>query len=166
MKEGHEARGNPPSPDAPTIALQGATGQVPNRRAFLIAGATFAVGAWLGIEGGYAVAVARAGAKCAAPELPPTDDADLAEMRRLAVAAPIAELVEKRLVFVSCVAGEYNEDAIVWRGVARLCEVTLADHGLTDRRLFGRFLAQMIENGPRELVAPLRDLAPQLRGIK
>jgi len=143
---------------------------VPTRRAFLVAGATFVFGAAVGGACGYSAGVASvAPAKSADPadaELEPSGDLELDELRRLAVKAPIEELIEKRLVFLNCLSKDYPRDRILWIGVRRLGERVLTDSKVSGRRLFSHFLAQVIEQGEPTLTVSLMPLATDLRRIE
>lgn len=134
---------------------------VPTRRVFLLAGITFAVGTAAGGWSGYAI-----GAAAGDGELEPTGDADLDELRRLAVKAPIEELLAKRLVFLVNMSRHYRDDRILWRGFDRLVDVALHGGGVPDDRLFGRILAQTIELGDPDFRTPRLPLAPALRKVK
>ncbi|MBL8727224.1 MAG: hypothetical protein JNM25_02255, partial [Planctomycetes bacterium] len=134
---------------------------VPTRRVFLLAGITFAVGTAAGGWSGYAI-----GAAAGDGELEPTGDADLDELRRLAVKAPIEELLAKRLVFLNCLFEDYPRDRILWSGARRIAEALVAGREIPDRRLYARFLAQVIESNDPEFTAPLLPLAPALRKVK
>jgi len=141
---------------------------IPTRRAFLLAGGTFAVGLGLGSACGYAMGSGRGDAAdaSASPELVPSGDADLDELRRLAVKAPIEELVAKRFDFLSHLYKTYTEDEIAWQGVGRLAEAALSNTGFPDRRMFSHWLAQVIE-GSKSTVRQLNDKhVEQLRQVK
>jgi hypothetical protein len=135
---------------------------MPTRRAFLLAGATFTLGAVTGGACGYSIGAAAA-VPPAAEEIPPSGDVELDELRRLAVKAPIEELVERRLTFTNSVFKDYPTDELLWRGVGRLCDAVLAGHAMADRRLFARFLAQMIQQGDQRVTKPLLGRVDQLR---
>ena len=137
------------------------------RRAFLLAGGTFAVGAAVGGACGYSIgAKAEAVAPVADQELVPSGDVELDELRRLAVKATISELVEKRLYFANSLVDRYRDDRVLWSGVGRLCDALIANQQFPDRRLFSRFLAQMIANGPKDAVSGLAGRREELRMIK
>jgi len=99
---------------------------IPTRRAFLIAGGMFATGAMLGGACGYSIGAAVAPGpavepgKEPEPDLVPSGDVELDELRRLAVKAPIEELVERASRFLQMRVQSYKTDAILWRGVDRL----------------------------------------------
>lgn len=148
-----------PEPTAPTM---------PTRRAFLLAGATFTFGAAIGGACGYSAGAAQA-AGSAAPreeELTPSGDSDLDELRRLAVKAPIEELIERRLPFVNAVFADYPKDEILWRGVGRLCDVVLRDNSLPGRSSFSRALAQVIEKSEASGAKLLKDRIAELRAVR
>ncbi|MBM4062878.1 MAG: hypothetical protein FJ265_17555 [Planctomycetes bacterium] len=86
-------------------------------------------------------------------------------MRHLAVDAPIAELVQHRLIFLVRIGDSYRKDPVMWRGVARLCDTALADPSIPDRRIFGKLLAQIIVYGEPEFAQPLAHLVPELRRL-
>lgn len=141
---------------------------MPTRRAFLVAGATFSFGVAIGGACGYSVGAARAAAAAPAgePELESSGDADLDELRRLAVKAPIEELIERRLVFLSCVAKEYRRDAILWLGVERLAHTVQRDSQFPDRRISARLLAQTIELADPVFRTKYSELAKELRALR
>ncbi|MBX3462272.1 MAG: hypothetical protein KF830_03805 [Planctomycetes bacterium] len=149
-----------PKPQPPTL---------PTRRAFLLAGATFTLGAAVGGACGYSVGVTQASVGAGAEvdsDLTPTRDADLDELRRLAVKAPIQELIEKRLVFLNCLSKDYRNDEVLWRGVERLCRAVQTDASFPDRRISARLLAQVIELGDPPFSEVHSDAAKQLRAIR
>ncbi len=142
------------------------------QRVFLMAGVTFVVGSAAGGLFGYSAGAAAATSAVAAPaaappaELPSTGDADLDELRRLAVKAPIEELLEQRMVFLNCLFRDYPKDAVLWGGAKRIAEAILEGREIPDRRLYARFLAQVIEKNDPEFAGPLLPLAPRLRQVK
>jgi hypothetical protein len=161
-----------------------ASPSMPTRRAFLFAGGTFALGVSVGGACGYAVGVSAANAgesvghsaqpseqrptteQPAEADLKPSGDLELDEMRRLAVKAPIEELIEQRLIFVDSFLRNYSNDQILWRGLGRLCDAVLARADHPDRRRTAILLAQTIEFGSPGLKALLGDRARVLRGIR
>jgi hypothetical protein len=135
--------------DGPELADDGRR-SVPTRRAFLIAGGMFVVGAGTGGLCGHAAgrAAARASrpdAPAAAAEPEPSGDTNLDELRHLATEAPLARLIELRLQFLVAATRDYRKDRILWRGVDRLCEAVLTMPDFPERRLTARLLAQAIE---------------------
>ena len=138
---------------------------MPTRRAFLLAGSTFVCGLGIGGACGYAAGTARSGDDPVADDEPlqPSGDALLDELRRLAIQAPIAELIAKRLDFLNHLHATYRTDAIAWRGVERLGDAVLRGEPIPNRRIFARWLAQLLENAEPaiapfadRLIAPLR----------
>jgi len=143
---------------------------MPTRRAFLVAGATFTFGAALGGACGYSIGAASVPA-AAQPDpvdapLEPSGDADLDELRRLAVKASIEELVEKRLVFLSCVAKEYRGDVTLWRGVERLASRVRVEPQFPDRLITARLIAQTIELADPTFRREHADTALALRALR
>ncbi len=138
---------------------------VPTRRVFPRAGVTFVAGTAAGGWSGYAVGAATTPV-AADVALEPTGDEDLDELRRLAVKAPIEELIERRLVFLVCMTQDYGGDQTLWPGFDRLVDVALHGPEVPDRRLFARLLAQMIELGDPDFRTPRLPLAPLLRKVK
>lgn len=144
-----------------------AASRVSTRRAWLIAGTTFAVGAALGGPLGHRIATATAAAtERDEPDPLDTDDPELRELRRLAVEAPLAELVERRLIYVHLLTKSYWEDPILWRGLRRLIDAVLAGHEMEQRRMFARFVAQILEGTHNEHARALLPFAPELRAVK
>jgi hypothetical protein len=104
------------------------------------------------------------------PDLPAvitaTGDAQLDDLHRLAVLAPIEELLERHLDFCYLRDKQYREDAILWRGVARLAKAVLKDARMENRRILAKIVAAEIELGgdpPPEL--GLRHYLPALKWI-
>ncbi|MBL9075880.1 MAG: hypothetical protein JNL08_00165 [Planctomycetes bacterium] len=148
-----------PEPTAPTM---------PTRRAFLLAGATFTFGAAIGGACGYSAGAAQA-AGSAAPreeELTPSGDSDLDELRRLAVKAPIEELIERRLVFLRSVGALYRRDDTLWRGVVRLSEAVRSRDGFPDRLIIARLIAQNIEQADADFARRFEALGREMRQIR
>lgn len=146
---------------------------MPTRRAFLFAGGTFVLGTSLGGACGYAMGVGAAEASAkpsdaalADEELKPSGDVELDELRRLAVKAPIEELVERRVMFVAAATRVYRRDSIVWKGVGRLCDALLTTPTITDRRMWAHFLAQEIELSEPAIRDQLLAKVGELRKVK
>ena len=99
-------------------------------------------------------------------EIVPSGDAGLDELRRLAVKAPLEELVEHRLEFVVMFPREYPLDEILWRGLERLCDAVTERETFPDRRLFSRYVCQIIESGDPRLSKALRHRVPGLRRLR
>lgn len=149
---------------------------VPTRRAFLLAGGTFAAGMSLGGACGYALGARRsaapggdaAAADAAAIEqmLQPSGDVELDELRRLAVKAPIEELVEARPVFLTHFSRKYRSDRILWIGVERLCEAVLARTEISNRRIAAQSIVQVVESCETQLQTRLNVHLIALRSIR
>lgn len=140
----------------------------PTRRDFTARAIT-----WLGFACAaacHSAAAAPAVSPAAVPGLAPaasfglTGDAELDELRRL-TNAPLAELVEHRLLFVYRLSQDYRTDPVLWRGFTRLCDAAVTDAQIPDRRLFGRLLAQVIEHGDPQAVAGLQPRVDELRRL-
>lgn len=134
------------------------------RRAFLLASATFVAGAAIGGGGGFAWGLGHPGVSAPAVAEPVSEE--LAELRWLAVEAPIEDLMEKRLAFLACVVDDYPGDLVLWRGVERLARDVLDGAQVPDRRRFATWLAQVIEKGDPNMAGHLVPFATQLRRIR
>jgi hypothetical protein len=146
------------------------SGSVPTRRAFLFAGAAFFGGAVLGTACGYSMGAAAAGPQApvdpAQPIDPPkTGNAELDELRRLAVVAPIEELVERHPLFLMLRDRHYRDDEILWRGVGRLARKAIDDEQLRNRRTIAALTAGSIDLGEPPASLGLKQLLPQLKVI-
>jgi hypothetical protein len=140
---------------------------MPTRRAFLLAGTTFAVGSVLGGACGYSLAAsATKDTGTEDGDLAPSGDVELDELRRLAVKAPIEELVQRRLTFINILTKVYPRDRIGWQGIGRLADEALSSRPFEDRRTFSRWLAQVIEGGDPSLTTELRSRIAALRSQK
>jgi hypothetical protein len=135
---------------------------VTTRRAFVIAGATFALGAAAGGSYGYSLALAES-LPMRAAELLPSGDGELDELRRLAVEAPVAELVQHRLDFTHGLFRDHPHDPVLWRGIGRLCDAVLGDEPVPDRSAFARTLAHVIERGDPAMTSSLVERVQALR---
>ena len=141
---------------------------MPTRRAILIAGSTFVAGFGVGGACGYAAGsrVAPAGESTSEPELQPSGDADLDELRRLAVKAPIEELMQNAVVFANLVRATYRDDEILWRGMDRIAAALISGYQIPDRRKAAIWIAQVIEGAASSFARPLLPRAESLRRIK
>jgi hypothetical protein len=147
---------------------------MPTRRAFLLAGGMFFVGAGVGGACGYAAGVSpgAAGAGGGAPadggedELKSSGDANLDDLRKLAVQAPIEKLIELRQMFLVSAGLDYPHDPILLKGMERLGNALLKDSSFPDRRLTARTIAQAIEAAPQELRSKYVRLAESLREVR
>ena len=128
----------------------------------------FATGLSLGGACGYAIGSRRAEepGELKEEEQASSGDADLDELRRLAVKAPIEELVKHRLVFVNATFADYPKDATLWKGINRLAEFVLSDSAMDDKRKFANALAGVIEQADIAVSRELRQLAPKLRRVR
>lgn len=142
---------------------------MPTRRAFLMAGVAFVAGTSLGGACGYAMGAkqAEAGAEAAKDEpLVSSGNAELDELRRLAVKAPLKELMGRAEWYYQLVQRDYWKDPILWKGTERIAVALIDGFDFPNRRLFALLLAQFIEKSDPGISAPYLKLAPQLRAIK
>ncbi len=142
---------------------------VPTRRAFLVAGATFVFGAAVGGACGYSAGVASVAAKSADPaaaELEPSGDLELDELRRLAVKAPIEELIEKRLWFLRSVGAIYRRDDVLWEGLVRLSEAVRSNPKFPDRLITARLIAQDVENADPDYRSKFEEIGKTMRQFR
>jgi hypothetical protein len=150
-----------PEPEPPSM---------PTRRAFLLIGGAFLGGTVLGGACGYTIGVAQGGGEQGAAGAGPgeiewerSDDADLEELRRLAVKAPIGELMEKAVLFLATRSFSYRTDPILFRGIQRLSlEITENPQPAVDPILISGILSA-IENGAPPPELNLESLVPALR---
>jgi hypothetical protein len=138
---------------------------MPTRRAFLLAGSTFVFG------GACGYALGSAGAPAAgAPEgtgLPlASGNAELDELQRLAVQAPIEELVAQHLAFMELLMDKYRDDAHLWHGVDRMVNHVFNTPALAQRHIVAQLLAQSIEMAPPARRAPFLERLKGLRQIR
>ncbi len=131
---------------------------MPTRRAFLLAGSTFVVGACVG---GAAVHAMHAPAT---EEQAPTGNAELDELRRLAVKAPIDELLRKGPPFMMALTTTYPGDAILWRGVGRMSDAMVAGTDV-DRKLVGAVIDAIKFLKPPETLG-LQARLPKLQELR
>lgn len=135
-----------------------------SRRAFLLAGCWFTGGVLVGGACGFTL-----GSAAAQGDLAPTGDSDLDELRRLAVQAPLEQLMEHHLVFLDAKSRDYSSDPVLWKGVIRIADAVLVDETIENRRAVVGFLLQTLENGnpPSDIgaesrIQQLRKLLQQL----
>lgn len=128
---------------------------IPTRRAFLFAGGTFLAGLSIGGACGYAAGVRSAGGSPAGeegPKLPPSSgDAELDELRRLALVAPIEELVANWSYFLDEFALSYRNDTHLPEGVLRLAGFVESNVDYEQRKLLARVLIDTINRGESHL---------------
>ncbi|MCA8950757.1 MAG: hypothetical protein KDE27_14740 [Planctomycetes bacterium] len=135
------------------------------RRAFLLAGGMFAAGTAIGGACGYSLGAASAGADApgGGDDWEPSDDAELEELRRLAVKAPMEELLQKGVLLVTLRSQHYRDDPILWRGVARIANALAHDPEIKSTPTFFSLIIQQIENGAPPTDMKLNELVPALR---
>lgn len=140
---------------------------IPSRRAFLIAGGTFLAGVGLGGACGYAVGVGGSGeVDNGEGALKPTGDPLLDELRRLAVKAPIDELMEKHMPFLDHLTSKYAADSTLWGGVERICQEVISNPRIASRRSVAGWLATVISRGDPALTGDLRNHVVELKRLK
>jgi len=140
---------------------------MPTRRAFLLAGCTFTLGTAVGGACGYSLGSTAMPVATPRPEedLPSSGDVELDELRRLAVKAPIAELVEKRQIFMVSL-WEYKTDDILWKGVDRLSDAVLRDPSFPDRRIFAAILIQTFQKAAPDRRSKYVEVERSLRTVR
>jgi len=122
-----------------------------------------------GVPGSGAGAASSALSETKTPKetgLVPSGDPQLDELRRLAVRAPLDELVSKRGVLTSFVLEAYRNDEFLWHGLERLTKATLRRHPMDDRRPFALWLAAYIEQSGHERAKHLLKYTPLLRKVR
>ena len=147
------------APNAPPALM-------PTRRAFVLGGAMFATGLSLGGACGYAIGSRRTEEPGKEEDLASSGDADLDELRRLAVKAPIEELVKHRATFLTYISRTYRRDSILWRGVDRLVDEILNNDRFPERAMAAQTLAQVIDLSDAGVAESLRKRITQLRKIR
>jgi hypothetical protein len=158
------------------VYLLGPVGPRPTfttRRAFLLASGTFLTGTAIGTACGYSAGVASAGAAASAPppiadpardaELPKSGDAELNQLRHLAVKAPLDDLFAKAMLFLSARVRAYPKDEILWQGVERMSRELVANEGRVVDQMVILVITGQIEGTARPPEPSLRDLVPVLR---
>ena len=138
---------------------------IPTRRAFLIAGATLFAGAAAGGACGYA-AGSSVDTDPAKRDIAPTGDATLDELRRLAVDAPIDELMSRHMVFLDRLTADYSQDEVLWSGVQRICNEVLSNRDIESRRSVAGWLATVIERGDPNRTSDLRPFIAKLKRVE
>ena len=141
---------------------------IPTRRAFLIAGGTFFAGIGLGGACGYAAGISGTGEGSGAQEKLPesSGNAELDELRRLAIKAPIEELAGKWSYFTDAFSLDYRKDDYLPRGIERLVAHVLQDEGMAQRVIVARVLAQTIELGEPSIQEQLGQHVPRLLQVR
>ncbi len=144
------------APNAPPALM-------PTRRAFVLGGAMFAAGLSLGGACGYAIGSRRIEEPGKEEEQASSGDADLDELRRLAVKAPIEELVKHDLLFIRSTTVVYKNDKVLWRGMRRLADYLLETRDYPNRRTVAAVLVQAINFAAPETAEPLLGYVEKLR---
>lgn len=120
-----------PGPETPTAPVP-----APTRRAFLAGGGLFALGTLVGGACGYTVGATAGRAAAGEGEARPSSgDARLDALRRLAVDAPIEELVSKWNPWFTEFNFDYERDDILWQGMDRLANWTSQNLEVADPEL-------------------------------
>ncbi len=145
-----------PAPKVPSM---------PTRRAFVIAGCTFAAGIAVGGACGYSAGVGAAQSSAPTDKLESTGDPDHDEFRRVA-RGPLDELMAVHLPFVNHARSAYVDDPVMWQGVSRIVDALIAGHPVENRRASARWIAQVIEQSKVEHAKPLLSSVQTLRNIK
>jgi hypothetical protein len=125
---------------------------MPSRRAFLMAGGAC----------GYALGSARA--EAASDPLASTGDAQLDELRRLAVKAPLKELLERAFDFLTERASNYHKDEVLWIGVGSIARAVVVRPGDFDRAVILMTKAAFQGTSPPAHLH-LEDILPEIRRL-
>lgn len=96
----------------------------------------------------------------------PSGDAELDELRRLALIAPINELADKWIYFLDVFSVSYRHDPYIPVGVDRLIDFIAANPGCDDRYLKSIVLIDIITRGEPELYERLKHRIPELRRMR
>ncbi|MFM1871214.1 MAG: hypothetical protein RL398_636 [Planctomycetota bacterium] len=116
----------------------------PTRRAFLAVGTTFGIGSLVGGACGYSVGTRRDTPDRPPTEsppstpatdpaaVPPTNDATLLALRRMAVEAPIADLVANWNPWFMDFSFDYTKDPVLWQGMDRLAQWAVENLAIAD----------------------------------
>ncbi len=127
---------------------------MPTRRALLGMGVALLAGGGIGSAFGYALGRRQ---RDAAADLPgeidtPSGDPEVDELRRLAVQAPIEELMAQAGPFLVMLGQRQAMDVVAWRGVDRIAEQLLGRPDLPQRGMLVRFTKQLIDR--RQAASP------------
>ncbi|MBL8724819.1 MAG: hypothetical protein JNK49_12285 [Planctomycetes bacterium] len=141
---------------------------MPTRRAFLMAGGALLVGTAVGGACGYSLGAQNSAGERgdSETERKSSGDALLDELRRLAVDAPVAELVERSMFYLGSLTDAYREDAILWAGVGRLADELVRNSSIERRRVIARFTAQIIAGAPTPFDKKLEEKRGPLLSIR
>jgi hypothetical protein len=96
-------------------------------------------------------------------ELPKSGDAELNQLRHLAVKAPLDDLFAKAMLFLSARVRAYPKDEILWQGVERMSRELVANEGRVVDQMVILVITGQIEGTARPPEPSLRDLVPVLR---
>ncbi len=146
---------------------------VPTRRAFLLAGGAFAFGSMVGGACGYSIGAAKrepveAAGEKADGELGSSGDAQLDELRRLAVKAPIEEFVAKWNPWWGEFDFTYTSDPILWQGLNRLAAWAIDQPDRAERQMLtGLITAAQKDNRPaKDNLSQFRRQLEEIRAKK
>lgn len=147
--------------------------RVPTRRAFLFAGGAFAFGSVIGGACGYSIGAAKGSAVEATGEkaseqegeLEKSGDARLDALRRLAVKAPVEDLVKNWNEWSTDFYFDYPEDAVLWKGADRLVDWALT-HPTETEIQFLTTLLKFAAVDQRDQAVNLKQFEPQLRELR
>jgi hypothetical protein len=138
---------------------------IPTRRAFLIAGGTFLAGAAAGSACGYSSGSANVGAnKSVLP--PPSGDAELDELRRLALEAPIKELAGRWLYFGTAFSRHYRHDKYLPKGIDSIIDHLVANPEFDRRLIAAQYMRDIINNGEPKFRKNMEDRLMDLSTIR
>jgi len=99
--------------------------------------------------------------------LQPTGNSELDELREFALKEPTEGLLQYAGGFLALRVSSYRNDAILWRGVDRICRAVL-DNTESEHVTYGMaaVLIVTIESGEFPSDIPLKDHLPALRRLK
>ncbi len=146
---------------------------MPTRRAFLMIGGAFAFGSVVGGACGYSLGAGKAGVAEAAgkagdaevaEEDKASGDARLDALRRLAVKAPIEQLVENWNEWFAYFDTEYQTDPVLWRGLDRLAEWSVHNPHLATYDLLTALVAGSAQDTRPS--SRLAELAQEIRRLR
>lgn len=95
----------------------------------------------------------------------PSGNAELDNLRRLALTASTEELSDQWIYFADVFATDYRTDPYLVTGIERLATQVIAYKDVERRHLRSRVLAQTIELGEAHLQQRLGHLVPKLRAV-
>jgi len=156
------------------VAPKPAPKAVPTRRAFLMAGGAFAFGSMIGGACGYSLGVAQGAPveataeKGGGEELGSSGDAQLDELRRLAVKAPIEEFVAKWNPWWGEFDFTYTSDPVLWKGLNRLAAWAIHQPERAERQMLTGLIsaAQKDTRPEKENLSQFRRQLEEIRAKK